>query len=53
MGFHEIEYVYDSDVSSITPEYIEAYDPDVVILMYYPTFLQENYNGTPFNFQGF
>ena len=29
MGFHEIEYVYDSDVSSITPEYIEAYDPDV------------------------
>jgi hypothetical protein len=35
MGFSEIEYVYDRDVSGINPNYIEEYDPDVVILMYY------------------
>lgn len=53
MGFSEISYIYDADVSGITPEYIESYDPDVVILMHYPTFLQENYNYAPFNFQSF
>lgn len=53
MGFQEISYVYDADVSSITPEYIESYDPDVVVLMYYPELLQEDYNYKPFDFHGF
>lgn len=53
MGFREVAYVYDHDTSAITPEYIEEYDPDVVILMYYPEVLQESYNYIAFNFQGF
>lgn len=53
IGFQEITCVYGADVSDITPEYIEAYDPDVVIMMYYPQFLQESYGGAPFHFQGF
>lgn len=53
MGFSEITTVYEANSSSITPEYIEAFDPDVVILMYYPTFLQESGNYTAFNFTGF
>lgn len=50
MGFRELNYLYDGDVSCITPEYIEAYDPDVVILMYYSERLN---GGGGFNFQGF
>ena len=53
MGFREIYYVYDADVSSITPQFIESYDPDVVILMYYPELLQEGHNYKPFDFRGF
>lgn len=53
MGFREIKFQDDSDVSPITPEYIEAYDPDVVILMYYPEILQEDRKYKPFDFQGF
>lgn len=53
MGFSEITYVYDADASGITPEYIEEYDPDVVILMYYPIYLQESFDYAPFDFQGF
>ena len=50
MGFSEISYVYDGDVSSITPDVIESYDPDVVILMYYP---ESAMNVGAYNFQGF
>ncbi len=35
MGFSEVRYVYEFDAECITPEYIEEYDPDIVILMYY------------------
>ena len=52
MGFSEIDYIADGDTSVICPEYIEAYDPDVVILLYYPDRLQENYKDA-FNFRGF
>lgn len=34
MAFSEIQYIYDGD-ASVTPEYIESYDPDVVICLYY------------------
>lgn len=50
MGFKEINYIYDLDVSCVTPEYIEEYDPDVVVLMYYSEILG---GGNGFNFQGF
>ena len=48
MGFAQIDYVYDADVSGVTPEFIESMDPDVVIMMYYPEFLQEGKQ--PFSF---
>ena len=51
MGFNQISYVYDGNSASVTPEFIESYDPDVVIMMYYPTFLQEGQ--AAFNFNGF
>ena len=51
MGFAQIDYVYDADVSGVTPEFIESMDPDVVIMMYYPVFLLEGRQ--PFSFSGF
>lgn len=51
MGFAQVDYVYDGDVSGMTPEFIESVDPDVVIMMYYPDFLQEGRNA--FSFNGF
>lgn len=51
MGFAQIDYVYDADVSGVTPELIESIDPDVVIMMYYPEFLLEGRQ--PFSFSGF
>lgn len=51
MGFKQISYMYDANSVSVTPELVESYDPDIVIMMYYPTFLQEG--STAFNFNGF
>jgi len=45
MGFGEIDYIYDADisaVSAVTPEYIESCDLDVVILMYYAGCFSDN-----------
>ncbi len=49
MGFAQVDYVYDGDVSGVTPEFIESIDPDVVIMMYYPDFLQEGRNAFSFS----
>lgn len=35
MDFAEVTYQYDMDVSKITKEYIEDFDPDVVVMLYY------------------
>lgn len=51
MGFQQIYYVYDGSSTGVTPEFIENYDPDVVIMMYYPDFLQEE--SKAFSFNGF
>lgn len=51
MGFQEIYYVYDGSSTGVTPEFIENYDPHVVIMMYYPSFLQEK--SKAFSFNGF
>ena len=51
MGFQQIWYVYDAKVSDITPEFIEDYDPNVVIMMYYPDYLQKG--SKAFSFSGF
>lgn len=50
MGFSEISYVYDWDVSGITPDFIESYNPDVVILMYY---IPNAMRADAYSFQGF
>lgn len=50
MGFSEVEYVYDKNASMITPEFIESYDPDVVILLYY---LDNALGDDVYCFQGF
>lgn len=51
MGFSEVDYIYNGDASRVTPELIEKYDPDVVIMLYYPDFLLEGRNA--FSFNGF
>ena len=51
MGFQQIYYVYDRSSTVVTPEFIENFDPDVVIMMYYPSFLQERSGA--FSFDGF
>lgn len=51
MGFQQICFVYDADVTGITPEFIESFDPDVVIMMYYPSFLGKGRKA--FSFSGF
>lgn len=51
MGFSQVDYIYDGDVSEVTPELIESIDPDIVIMMYYPDCLQEGRKA--FSFCGF
>lgn len=51
MGFQQICYVYDGSSTGVTPKFIENFDPDVVIMMYYPSFLQEK--SKAFSFNGF
>lgn len=51
MGFQQIYFASNGGVTGITPEFIENYDPDVVIMMYYPSFLQKG--STTFSFSGF
>lgn len=36
MGFHEMSVRNLEKLNEITPEFIEEYDPDVVIMLYYP-----------------
>ena len=50
MGFAEINYVDDSGTSEISPEYIENYDPDIVILLYY---LQNAMSNRAYSFSDF
>lgn len=50
MGFSEVEYIYDGEVARITPDYIEEYNPNIVILMYYA---ENAMCAGAYNFQGF
>nr|WP_297707412.1 hypothetical protein [uncultured Butyrivibrio sp.] len=42
MAFKEVDYIYNIDDEKLTPEYIEAFDPDVVIMLNYSENLIEN-----------
>ena len=50
MQFAEVNTLYNGYVGSITPELIEAYDPDVVIMLYYPDVINHNSGAFEFNF---
>lgn len=39
LSFKEVRYIYDNESSSLTAEYINEYNPDVVVLMYYIDFI--------------
>ncbi|MCR4740150.1 MAG: hypothetical protein K5886_07805 [Lachnospiraceae bacterium] len=41
MAFSEVRYVYDKYGQELTKDIIDEYDPDIVVLMYGPVFLQE------------
>ena len=49
MGFRQIRHVHNESVSDITQDFIESYDPDVVIMLYYPGC----FHGLAFTFSGF
>ena len=51
MGFHEVNSMFDSFVCDITPQVIETFDPDVVIMLYYPQYI--NSDSGSFDFCGY
>lgn len=51
MEFSEVNCFVNGFVGGITPEVIEDYDPDVVIMLYYPKFISDD--GGPFDFRGY
>lgn len=53
MQFGEVNTFYNGSVANITPELIEEYDPDVVVLLYYPRYINETSGSFDFNFSGF
>ena len=50
MQFAEVNTLYNGYVGNITPELIESYDPDVVIMLYYPDVIQQNGGAFEFHF---
>ena len=53
ISFGEIRTVYGADSGTVTPAFLEEYDPDAVIFLYYPAFLQEEWGEKVFNFSVF
>ena len=51
--FREIRTVYGADSGTVTPDLLAEYDPDVVVILYYPAFLQEEWGEKVFNFSVF
>lgn len=51
MGFSEIRTLQSSSSDWLSKQYIDEYQPDAVIIMYYPSVL--NNESTAFNFSGF
>lgn len=51
MAFGEVRFIYDGNSSSLTKDYIDSYQPDAVVLLYYSNLLSEG--SSAFNFQGF
>ena len=51
LGFKEIYCVDNDEVSGVTPEFIESYDPDIVIMLYYPGKIKDD--SVAYSFNGF
>lgn len=50
MDFAEVWTISDGYVGSVTPAFIEEYDPDVVIMLYYTHYINGNSGSFDFNF---
>lgn len=50
MQFAEVNTFYNGYVGDINPELIEAYDPDVVIMLYYPAVIKHDSGAFEFDF---
>ena len=50
MQVAEVNTLYNGYVGNITPELIESFDPDVVIMLYYPDVIQQNGGAFEFHF---
>lgn len=48
LSFKEVRSIYDGDSFELTEEYIEEFNPDVVILMYYPDRIMRDDSGFSF-----
>lgn len=42
LSFREVRYIYDAASHKLTEEYIEEYDPDIVVLLYYTNCIGSN-----------
>lgn len=51
MQFSEVNCLYNDFVGGITPKVIEEYDPDVVVMLYYPEHI--NKNSGSYDFRGY
>ncbi len=51
MGFGETKCILDAYTGNVTPDLIEDYDPDVVIMLYYSEYI--NADSGSFDFRGF
>ncbi|WP_026662083.1 alginate O-acetyltransferase AlgX-related protein [Butyrivibrio proteoclasticus] len=51
MDFKEVEYQYDQNSKNITPDYIEKYNPDVVVMLCYPQIISDD--STSFDYEAF
>lgn len=49
LSFKEVRYFYNRSSSELTKAYIEEYDPDVIVLMYYPGVMWDDHNAFSFN----
>ena len=50
MQFSEVYTILDGYIGDLKPELIEEYDPDIVIMLYYPKYINKNSGSFDFHF---
>ncbi len=48
LSFREVRYIFDAESDRLTDAYIQEYDPDVVILLYYADYIEGDNRGFSF-----